>query len=256
MNEKKSNGFAALLLTVAVAAAAIFGVKFAGGSSAPAETTPAPQPGASQPEDSNSGETQAAAGKYAAGTYTATATGMAELTVTVTIGDGDAITEVTVDGPGETPGIGTNAIEQLPGAVVAAQSAEVEAVSGATITSNAILSAVADCLTQAEGAGGGSPEAPAGPEAGGAYKPGSYTAEETGMGKVTVTVTVGEDGAIAGVAVDGPDETPGIGTNAIEQLPEAIVAAQSAAVDAVSGATITSNAIIGAVQSCLDQAAN
>ena len=257
MSEKKSNSFVALLLTVVVAVAVTFGVKAAGGTgAAPAETAPVQQPAVSQTGEA--GDSQAPAGKYAAGSYTATATGMGELTVTVTIGDGDVITEVTVDGPGETAGIGTNAIEQLPGAIVEAQSAEVDTVSGATITSNAILTAASDCLAQAEAGAGGASAAPAGDDAGaaGAYKPGSYTAEATGMGKVTVTVTVGDDGAIAEVAVDGPSETAGIGTNAIEQLPGAIVEAQSAEVDGVSGATITSQAIMSAVQDCLNQAAN
>lgn len=148
MSEKKSNSFVALLLTVVVAVAVTFGVKAAGGTgAAPAETTPAQQPAVSQTGEAN--DSQAPAGKYVAGSYTATATGMGELTVTVTIGDGDVITEVTVDGPGETAGIGTNAIEQLPAAILSAQSADVDTVSGATITSTAILSALADCLSQA-----------------------------------------------------------------------------------------------------------
>ena len=66
------------------------------------------------------------------------------------------------------------------------------------------------------------------------------------MGPVTVTVTV-EGDMITGVTVDSHNETNGIGTMAVEQLPAAIVAANSADVDVVANATMTSKAIISAV---------
>ena len=69
-----------------------------------------------------------------------------------------------------------------------------------------------------------------------------------------MTVTV-KDGKVAEVTVGDNAETQGIGTKAIEQLPEAIVAANgTAGVDAVSGATVTSKAIFTAVDDCLAQA--
>ena len=69
-----------------------------------------------------------------------------------------------------------------------------------------------------------------------------------------VTVT-NEGGKIASVEVGENSETQGIGSNAIEQLPGAIVAANgTTGVDGVSGATITSNAIFSAVEECLAQA--
>ena len=71
------------------------------------------------------------------------------------------------------------------------------------------------------------------------------------MGPVTVTVTV-EDGKITAVTVDSHNETNGIGTMAVEQLPAAIVAANSADVDVVANATVTSKAIIAAVKNALD----
>ncbi len=70
-------------------------------------------------------------------------------------------------------------------------------------------------------------------------------------GQVTVTVTKEAD-KITKVEVVGKDETQGIGTNAIDKLPAAIVEANSAEVDVVSGATYTSNAIIYAVNNALD----
>lgn len=72
-------------------------------------------------------------------------------------------------------------------------------------------------------------------------------------GDVTVEVTLDGD-KIAAVAVTDHQETEGIGTIAIDALPDAIVAAQSIAVDSVTGATITSDAILAAVASALESA--
>lgn len=68
-----------------------------------------------------------------------------EVKVTVTI-TGDDITEVVAVGEKETAGIGTNAIEQLPAKIAEADSADVEVISGATVTSNAIIEAVNNAL--------------------------------------------------------------------------------------------------------------
>ncbi len=85
------------------------------------------------------------------GKYTGTADGRnGPLTVEVTI-SGEAIEKIEVVSQDETPGIGTNATDTIPGAIVESQSLGVEAVAGATITSDAILAAVADCVTQAGG---------------------------------------------------------------------------------------------------------
>ncbi|MFA9422617.1 MAG: FMN-binding protein, partial [Sedimentibacter sp.] len=70
-------------------------------------------------------------------------------------------------------------------------------------------------------------------------------------GPVTVTVTKEAD-KITKVEVVGKDETAGIGSNAIDKLPAAIVEANSTEVDVVSGATYTSKAIIYAVNNALD----
>lgn len=83
---------------------------------------------------------------------------------------------------------------------------------------------------------------------------GTYTATEFGMmGDVVVTLTV-EGGKITTVEAVGESETAGIGTLALEQLPAAIVEAQSADVDGVATATVTSDAIKAAAQACIDQA--
>ena len=82
---------------------------------------------------------------------------------------------------------------------------------------------------------------------------GEYTGTAKGMGDVTVTLTL-TDGKITGCTAEGADETPGIGTMALEQLPTAIAESGSIAVDGVSTATITSNAIKEAAAAALTAA--
>lgn len=88
----------------------------------------------------------------------------------------------------------------------------------------------------------------------GAYKPGVYTASAKGNnGDVKVEVEV-SDSAILSVKVVEHIETPGISDKAISDLPAAIVAAQGLGLDTVSGATVTSKAILEAVAACMEQA--
>ena len=98
-------------------------------------------------------EVEAATGSYTPGTYTASTRGNGgPVTVAVEVDD-HAILSVAVEGEGETAGIGTLALEALPDAIVAANGIEVEGVSGATVTSDAVKRAVADALRQARGEG-------------------------------------------------------------------------------------------------------
>lgn len=88
----------------------------------------------------------------------------------------------------------------------------------------------------------------------GVYTPGTYTASKPGMrGDVTVTMTFDEN-SITAVEAVGERETPNIGTLALEQLPASILEAQSADVDAISSATITSDALLAAAAICIQQA--
>ena len=91
---------------------------------------------------------------FVAGTYTASAKGNnGDVTVEVTF-DAEKIVKVEVVSHSETAGLSDPAIEQIPAKIVAGNTLSVDAVSGATMTSNAILAAVADCVAQA----GGDPE--------------------------------------------------------------------------------------------------
>ncbi len=89
---------------------------------------------------------------------------------------------------------------------------------------------------------------------GGAYTPGVYTASAKGKnGDIKVEVEVSET-EILSVKVLEHQETEGISDKAISDLPAAIVAAQGLGLDAVSSATVTSNAILEAVADCMEQA--
>lgn len=87
---------------------------------------------------------------YTPGTYSATATGMGEVTVTMTF-DEKSITDVVVDVSNETPDIGQLHGETLKEALLAVQSAEIDGVTGATLTSTAVKTAAANCIAQAMG---------------------------------------------------------------------------------------------------------
>lgn len=86
---------------------------------------------------------------FTAGTYTGTAQGFGgDVTATVTLSETE-ITDIQVVGDQETDGLGSVAIEQLPPKMLEAQSPNVDAMSGATVTSNAIIEAVTAALSQA-----------------------------------------------------------------------------------------------------------
>ena len=78
-----------------------------------------------------------------------------------------------------------------------------------------------------------------------------FTATATGIGDVTVTITV-EDGKLTQVKVDTSNETAGIGRELGEQFAQQIL--EKGAVDTVSGATVTSNAVREALAQCMKQA--
>ena len=93
---------------------------------------------------------QAATGIYKPWTYSAKAAGIADVTVTM-IFDANKITNVVLDVGNETPSIGQAAAETLKRNLMVAQSAEIDGVSGATITSRAVQKAAAKCIAQARG---------------------------------------------------------------------------------------------------------
>ena len=82
------------------------------------------------------------------GSFTGTAKGMGEVSVTLTLTD-NVITDCTAKGDEETSGIGSVVIEQFPGEVVEGNTINIDSISGATITSNAFVEAAKAALTEA-----------------------------------------------------------------------------------------------------------
>ena len=121
----------------------------------------------------------------------------------------------------------------------------------------AFLTAAALAATLA-GCGSGTSSAPsAAPASEPSGISGEYTATAAGQGgegnPVSVTLTL-ENSRIVGCTAEGPGETEGIGSKAIESMPGAIASSGSIAVDTVSGATVTSNAILNAAAAALESA--
>ena len=118
----------------------------------------------------------------------------------------------------------------------------------------ALFTAAAMTLTLAAcGTGTASSE----PAAEGSGVSGTFEAQAAGQGgeanPVTVRLTL-ENSVIVGCEAEGPGETDGIGSKAIDSMPGAIAESGSIAVDTVSGATVTSNAILTAAAAALESA--
>ena len=189
------------------------------------------------------------------GTYTASEQGcLSEVAVTVTVTatpakdyiTGGKVTNVAIDASGETPELGGAAAETLADELTKAGStAGVDAVSGATLTSNAVFTAMDSCLAQAGTGSAGAED----------LTDGTYTSSAKGcLSDVEVTVTV-SGGKVSEVAIDASGETPELGGAAAETLADALTKAGSTnGVDAVSGATLTSEAVFTAMNDCLSQA--
>ena len=93
----------------------------------------------------------AAGATYIPGTYEGTAEGISStVKVTMTFSD-SAVTDVVVDTSGETASYGAAAAEELQKQLLAAGSADIDGVSGSTITSQAVMKAAKSCISQAMG---------------------------------------------------------------------------------------------------------
>lgn len=179
---------------------------------------------------------------YADGTHLGAAEGLngpIELEVTVENGE---ILDITVLEHSETEDLSDPAFDQVPAAIIENNSTDVDVASGATVSSDAIMAAVEDAL-----AGDSSEETAT-------YTDGTYQGSAEGAhGLITLEVTV-ENGEIAGVTIHGHNETEDLTDEAFEQIPAAIVESNSTDVDVASGATVTSDAIMEAIENALAQA--
>ena len=178
------------------------------------------------------------------GTYTSSAQGcLSEVSVTVTV-TGGKVSNVQINAADETPDLGGKAAETLADQLTKAGStAGVDAVAGATLTSDAVFTAMDDCLAQASNASSN-------------LKDGTYTSSAKGcLSDVSVTVTV-SGGKVTDIAIDASGETPELGGAAATTLADALLTSggSTSGVDAVAGATLTSDAVFTAMDDCLSQA--
>ena len=186
----------------------------------------------------------ASADGYTPGTYEAAAQGFGgDVKVSVTV-DESAITDVAITGDSETPEVGGAALETLKQQILDAQSAEIDGVAGASITTGAVKEAAAKALEQAAGAGA---EAPAEPAAL-AFTAGDYEVTSDGYnGPVTFKVTF-SDAALTAIEVVSSMETAHVGTPAFDIMIPDMIEANGSGVDGVSGATFSGRALRLAAQ--------
>ena len=134
---------------------------------------------------------------YTPGTYTGTAQGIGEVKVTMTFSE-SAITEVVVDASNETADIGGAAVPTLQEALMEAQNAEIDNISGTTITTNAVKKAAASCIEQAMGV-----QADTEAETAADASENDWLGEEPEIDESKVTQTVDVDVAVVGCGVAG-----------------------------------------------------
>ena len=134
---------------------------------------------------------------YTPGTYTGTAQGIGEVKVTMTFSE-SAITEVVVDASNETADIGGAAVPTLQEALMAAQNAEIDNISGTTITTNAVKKAAASCIEQAMGV-----QADTEAETAADASENDWLGEAPEIDESKVTQTVDVDVAVVGCGVAG-----------------------------------------------------
>ncbi|MFQ9252400.1 MAG: FAD-binding protein [Faecalibacterium prausnitzii] len=146
---------------------------------------------------SSSAAASGAAGTYIPGTYEGTAEGISStVKVTMTFSD-SAVTDVVVDTSGETASYGAAAADQLREQLMAAGSAEIDGVSGSTITSDAVMKAAKSCYAQAKGeAAVTSVQLPTGDE-------NDWLGKEPDIDEAAITETVDTDILIVGAGNGG-----------------------------------------------------
>ena len=146
---------------------------------------------------SSTAASSGAAGTYIPGTYEGTAEGISStVKVTMTFSD-SAVTDVVVDTSGETASYGAAAADQLREQLMAAGSAEIDGVSGSTITSDAVMKAAKSCYAQAKGeAAVTSVQLPTGDE-------NDWLGKEPDIDEAAITETVDTDILIVGAGNGG-----------------------------------------------------
>lgn len=181
---------------------------------------------------------------YTPGTYTAAIAGQnGPVKVEVTT-SADKILSVKIVDQKETEGIGSKAVAALPAEIIKAQSADVQGIAGASVSSAAIKKAVQECLNQAQG----KKAAPL------ALKNGTFEGKAYGNnGWLTVEVTI-KDNKITDIKTPGQRETKYLGDTAIREIGKDVLQYQTLNVDNVAGATVTSTALKTAIAQAIEKA--
>ncbi len=191
--------------------------------------------------------------------YSAKAQGfMGHVKVTVTLDEEKKISSIEIGDEefAETPGLGATAKEesfrnQFIGKSIPVEAGDIDAISGATITTNAVLEALKQIAADVN-AGGAEAETAEAPAA----AANEYSAKAQGfMGPVKVTVTLDEEKKISSIEIGDEEfaETPGLGATAKEesfrnQFIGKSIPVEAGDIDAISGATITTNAVLEAIR--------
>ena len=181
---------------------------------------------------------------YTPGTYTAAIAGQnGPVKVEVTT-SADKILSVKIIDQKETEGIGSKAVAALPSEIVKAQSADVQGIAGASVSSAAIKKAVQECLNQAQG----KKAAPL------ALKNGTFEGKAYGNnGWLTVEVNI-KDNKITDIKTPGQRETKYLGDTAIRDIGKDVLQYQTLNVDNIAGATVTSTALKTAIAQAIEKA--
>lgn len=199
------------------------------------------------------------------GVYTGTGTGFGgQIKVSVTIKDKKITGIEILSAPGEDSSFLAKA-KGVIDRILEAQTADVDTVSGATYSSRGILAAVKNALygtgdsgstAQASGSGTSSPETVSAVEKPkGGYEDGTYTGSGTGFGgKIKVKVTI-KNGKIKKIKIVSASGETSSYLKKAKKLLRTMIKKQTPNVEAVSGATYSSNGIIKAVQNALKKAA-
>lgn len=208
--------------------------------------------------------TEVPEGGYKDGTYQGSGTGFGgTITVQVTVSGGKITAVDILSASGETGSYFASA-QGVVSKVLSSQSPNVDAVSGATYSSNGIIQAVQNALSQAGNSDSATPAATPTPTPKPAkkpkkdtsvnYKDGVYEGQAEGFdGTVTVKVTI-KNGKIKKISNTNTD-TPEFFNKAWKTIKSNVISRQSTSeIDTVSGATFSSNGILGALSQALSKA--
>ncbi len=195
-----------------------------------------------------------------------------EITVNAGFAEDGSIAYLAIDTPNETDGLGKMASEpsftnQFIGKKGPFAYGEdgIDAIAGATITSNAVISTLNGMINSDGGETGEMPaeateEPAAEPATTEAYDGPITTASAQGFGgEITVNAGFAEDGSVAYLAIDTPNETAGLGQKASDATFTGQFIGKKGpftygedGIDAIAGATITSNAVISTLNGMIN----